>query len=476
MSYNEIEIPTTDSSEAWITYIQALHGDEYTRERKKASYRLVKFYQGHQREETEKLIKSRKIQNQLRTLPVWTKNLLKYGIDLLAKTYDGMVERSIADDTESEQLNFVTKNYTKTFSKVSKYIIPERMALIQTVLEDEELKYKCYYQYQYDLVYSDGVLIAVILSDYKQDWTKTNYYVYTVNYTYHVYGNKIISQIPNEIGILPFTVIYSEDPGFNTYLEPHGEWSDQQIELNAIYSSNLLCYTMQSHAILWERRIPDSVVGEADEGVIQTPGIQLPLPGASEALILFEDEEGRKEEVGYLTPGVNFADLNSVLTEYSLSFLEDLGIPRDIVTISITGATLKPATTGYLAERKLNDLNMPYRQLFAEAEKEVFAKAVELLKASGISGYNQVNPNDYAVSFSSQPRRLDTLEIPELVQLYQLDKRILDEADLLRIIKGITRQEALKEIENKSDLNRNEGDIANQQGDEEWNLMKTPQQ
>ena len=454
--YLTITPPEKDTKENWVEYIKKLGEFSDNKQRKADSYRLYKLYKGHsQREETKKALTSR-IGNQVHQNkhPIWTQNVLRLGVKMLASTYDGVVERSIGEVEEGVFFDVQTKMWDSintSMSTVSDLLVYERMALIQVVNKSDKLIYHTYNQYQYDLVYQNDELVAVILSDYGVDHEKTNYFIYTSENTWHLFGDNLVSQEVNELNVLPFIVAYAEERGFHDYLEPMIEYADAQVELNCILSGNLYTHQLQSHAVLWERLTPDSAIGET----VESPGgslldsdqigPQLALPSAAQATILYEDEEGRKEEIGYLTPGINFGDILGVGREYILNFFENMGIPRDAISIDMSGATVKPATAGYLAERKLHDLNSPYKSIFSAVEKELFNLSITVVNEANLFNVNTVDSNNFSVSFSSQPRRLDTLEITDLISLK--NEGIIDEAEVLRILKGITRTEALNLLE-----------------------------
>lgn len=456
-----IKPPNYDLAEDWIKYIALLYKDSYNTKRKEDSKRLHNYYNGKHRQELIDTIKSR--HGHIDKHPLLTHNILRYSSNLLSTIYDGNIQRSIQNENNDLLEDIYIKN--KMMTSVNQSLIFDRMSLIQVVvnINNKKIEYRRYKQFHFDLVKDIyGDMMAYILSDAADDFEKRNWYVYTATNYYRIKNNKLVDNKPNSFGFLPFVLITSEELGFEDYLDPRIEIADNLLELNVIRSNNLYTHKLQAHAQPWFRKTIDSQVGESETepGSTQNTGTFLPMHSPETGTVLYVDAFGNKEEIGFLSPNVDFSQNIELERFYIDRVCEDIGLPPGSFNFDFRTANPKPALNSLIADKKIKELNSNYEQIFKDAEQELFKIAHEVAIKQLYMPLNNIDPNTFNISFQARAVSLDYMEPEQMILL--INKNIFTKAEIRAQIKGITVKQAEDELNNlfgdKNDGNKQQPD------------------
>jgi hypothetical protein len=454
-----ISPPEIDNADRWLQYIKGLNGELDNNKRKKDSLLLHRYYNGDQRGDTVKEMSFRMGRHiDTRKHPIWINNVLKYGVSLKARTYEGLIQRAIDDASKL----YIFDSLNSAMITAEHNVILDRQTLIQSFVNKDDISYRVYPSYQFDLVRDENRnIIAVILSDRK------TYYVYTENFTYtfkeeekEYSANELrnTSIEPNTTGIVPFVFIADSELGYEDHLMPNIEYAHSQLELNIMLCSALYTYQLQSHSIQWIRALQDSQLGEhADDPSIvgsesQSPGLHIPTNSPANTLVLYQDAMGNKEEIGFASPNVNFDQLINMAKQYTSLYLQNMGIPPGSINVEYSHGAVKPAMSSYLADKQLEDLNANNRNMFYNAELRMF----DIVSTLCDRILNIQLGDNFSIAYQPKPRSLEYLEPEELLKMK--DANVIDEIEVLRTVMGITRAQA--EIEfNKFVFNKEQSEV-----------------
>lgn len=428
-----IPAPTVDSPNEWAKYIKALWSDPNNSRRKDTAKEVVEYYEGKQREYlTAELRKFYSDSNSLAFKRKWTHNVTAQIIDALAQVYSMQVKRSLAGKNRKKATTAINNKIWTGLSRVmtaaEKQTQLERTSLLMSKWSERKHRiiYKTFHQYEFDLVWAPNTderfLQAAILSDYAP-LEDANIVVYTHNNTYRFKGTKLVEQINHNTGILPFVVLFSDDPGFQDYLEPDIELTKANLEVNMLQSNLLNIVQTQGHGIL-VIKIPsespqpytdDSNTNSSSADTIEKDHrLDVHDPNKS-VLAMHYNDLGQEPKVEPVQFGADFEGIIASI-ECTLALLgKSYGVEIGDTELKVT-AQPQTATSIWITEKKRKAILRENEVLFRDAEKELFAIAHAQARLYDSSIPN-VNPEEFTIEYIDTASPLENASIDDLLKL-----------------------------------------------------------
>lgn len=449
--------PINDTAEAWSAYIKELWESAENHNRKRDSKIAVDYYNNKQLPYLEKEL--RRIFTDpasYATKRKFTKNVTKQIIDALAQCYSCKVKRSVSGlgKKASKVLDEkVFQGLNKAMRNANKWLVLERTTLLygRWNQKKERITYRSYHQFQFDLVYkpnSDRELMAVILSDYKP-LKDARIWVYTENNTYLFFGDEVKSQLNHNNNVLPFTVLYAEDPGFNDYLDPDINLANSNLEINIAISNLLNMQHHQTHAVpvfVLPPEVPMAGVDDAnpDLGVArQIEGDRrIDINDLNKALVLTRGEDGSDTDFKYVSPSADFQGSIESIRFAINSLAQTYGVDNGIFDIDVSG---NPATVFHVNEKRRQAIVGDLQSAFTDAEKDLFSSVYRLSQLSSTE-IPSLDVDRFLVEFISDASIVEQLSSGDVVNLYNAG--LIDEVEVIRHHYGeYSRTEAVAFIE-----------------------------
>jgi hypothetical protein len=334
----------------------------------------------------------------------------------------------------------------------------ERTIVVQPYFSQKykRINYNFFHQYQFDLVFDystpDKELIAVITSDYKDDFDKTKWLVYTKNNKYTFTGSELVSQENHNLNFLPFVVVYEHKPDIDCdYIDPIYAYVEGNLQINLALSDMLNLLQKQAHGIL-TLTVPDDVAPPGEPA--STPGTEQRGPGDGRAVlrtgfddvvVLQQNQMGHAADLKYVEQNPNFDPGINVIKTYLSLYASNAGLPSDSLELSIQTST-STATEVYLKENRTKQALQQQTAVLTEAEKELFDINIRLLDIAGIPTKlpKGTTSKDFHIEFVRQSA-IQNMTVADVNLAYQ--SGVLDKAEFFRFMfPSYTRQEALEQL------------------------------
>ena len=455
---NKIVAPTENSAEEWARYVKGLWNDDDNSKRKAESKVVIDYYRSKQMSyletELKKIFTDMRSYNRKRK---WTQNYTKQIIDSLAQCYNSRVRREINGELDGEQQEDIKRllfmGLNNAMSNVNKWLILERTALVFARWSEKKSRmvYKSYHQFQFDLIYDpdsdDKELLAVILSDYRS-LEDSNIFIYTKDKTFTFRGEHLVKQVDHNLGVLPFVVLYAEDPGFEDYLDPMIELSQANLELNIAQSNLLNVLQSQAHGTMVLTSLAEQDFSGIDDGDPNNPsssGLEgdrrIDLHDPDKLVELTMSPDGDKPELSTLQHEADFTGALDTIRFLANSLANSMGLDHGVFEVQVS---TNPATVFHINEKRRQAIIGDYQSIFVDAERELFEKSLAITRRA-----NVVLPvlavEDYVIEFSPERAMVDKMGSTDVVNLR--DAGVIDTIETVKHHYGsLNRDEAMKFI------------------------------
>ena len=426
--------PASNNAASWAEYIKEIWEDKDNIRRKRDSKLVVDYYRYKQRQDLEEALKKIYSPESFVMKRKWTHNYTKQIIDALAQCYNSRVTRELnkegLSDEEKDDVNaLLFAGLNKAMANSNKWLLLERTTLMfaRWSNKKQHMVYLSYNQYQFDLVFDpesdDKDLLAVILSDYRRLEEGCRITVYTKNKTFSFVGEELQYEKVHNIGVLPFVVMYAEDPSFEDYLEPLIELVNANLELNIAQSNMLNILQSQAHGLL-VLKMPNEQnfqgIDDANPDDSHPTDIEgdrrIDTHDPNKVVELHYGLDGEEPKLESIPHHADFTGALDTVRFLANSLANSMGLDHGVFEVQVS---TNPATVFHINEKRRQAIIGDYQSIFVDAERELFEKALFLARKS-VMVLPDVQKRDFVVEFSPERAMVDKMDSADVTNLRQL--------------------------------------------------------